>query len=92
MSASSDHLISRSVVLPSGVDLHARPAGLLARAAASHPATVVLRANGRQADAKSILQVLALGATGGSTLLVEAAGPGSSEALDAITTLLETLV
>lgn len=91
MSASSNGKLSRTVLLPANVDLHARPAGLLVRAAAEQDASVMLRSNGREADARSILQVLALGATGGSPVEVEASGTGASAALDAISSLLETL-
>lgn len=91
MSASSNGALTRTVLLPDGVDLHARPAGLVVRTAAEQDASVTLRSNGRQADARSILQVLALGATGGSAVEVETSGTGASEALDAISGLLETL-
>jgi phosphotransferase system HPr (HPr) family protein len=92
MSASSDDtLVRRTVSLPAGVDLHARPAGLVVRAAAAQEARVTLRIDGRQADATSILQVLALGATRGTPVEVEASGPDASAALDAIAGLLETL-
>ena len=89
MSASSNS--RRSVRLPSDVDLHARPAGLLVRAAAGYDASITLRARGRQADAKSILQVLSLGAIGGSEIEVETCGSEASAALDAVAGLLETL-
>ena len=58
MSASSES--RRSVRLPADVDLHARPAGLLVRAASGYDASVTLHACGKRADAKSILQVLSL--------------------------------
>ena len=89
MSPSSE--LRRTVVLPAGVPLHARPAGNLVRSAAALDATVVLNANGRTANASSILQVLALGADGGASVEVVTSGPGASEALDAIAGLLETL-
>ena len=89
MSASSDS--RRAVRLPAGVDLHARPAGALVRAAATYQSSVTLHACGKQADAKSILQVLALGATGGSEVEVQTCGADASEALDSIAGLLATL-
>ena len=79
------------MTLPAGVPLHARPAGNLVRSAATLDAAVVLNANGRTANASSILQVLALGAEGGADVEVVTSGPGASEALDAIAGLLETL-
>jgi PTS hybrid protein len=78
-------------VLPEGVPLHARPAGNLVRTAAGLDATVTLHANGKTANAASILQVLALGAEGGATVEVVTGGAGASDALDVIAGLLETL-
>ena len=89
MSQNSEH--RRVVQLPREVALHARPAGLLVRAAAALHADVVLNANGKTAKASSILQVLALGAEGGSTVEVVTSGAGASDALDTIAGLLETL-
>ncbi len=89
MSVSSNGHV-RTVRLPDGVDLHARPAGKLVRAAA-YDASVTLIAGERRADAKSILQVLALGATGGSDVVLETSGADASEALDVISGLLASL-
>jgi phosphotransferase system HPr (HPr) family protein len=89
MSESSEY--RRVVQLPADVALHARPAGLLVRAAAALDADVVLKANGKTAKAGSILQVLALGAEGGSTVEVVTSGAGASDALDTIAGVLENL-
>jgi phosphotransferase system HPr (HPr) family protein len=91
VSASSNGTISRTVLIPAGVDLHARPAGQLVRAAAAQGTRVILRSNGREADAASILQVLALGATGGTPVVVEASGEAAKSAVDAISALLASL-
>ena len=91
MSGSSDTTVSRTVVIPLGVDLHARPAGVLVRAAAGHDTRIVLRSNGREADAASILQVLALGATAGTPVVVEASGEAAATAVEAISALLASL-
>ena len=89
MSGNSD--FPRAVRLPDGVDLHARPAGAVVRAASAYQSSITLSAGDRCADAKSILQVLALGATGGTELAVTASGSDASEALEAISGLLSTL-
>jgi phosphotransferase system HPr (HPr) family protein len=91
MSASSDEAVRRAVVLPAGVDLHARPAGEVVRAAAALDARVVLCAGGKAANAASILQVLALGATGGSEIVVEASGGDAEAAAEAIAALIAGL-
>jgi phosphotransferase system HPr (HPr) family protein len=61
------------------------------RAAAAQGTRIVLRSNGREADAASILQVLALGATGGTPIEVEASGEAAKPAVDAIAALLASL-
>jgi phosphocarrier protein HPr len=63
-----------SVRLPDDVALHARPAGELVRAAATFDADVSVSANGRSANAKSILDVLALGAEAGTEIVIAASG------------------
>jgi phosphotransferase system HPr (HPr) family protein len=91
VSASSDEAVCRTVVLPAGVDLHARPAGQIVRAAAGLDARVALRANGKEANAASILQVLALGASGGTEIVVEASGGGADAAVATIADLIAAL-
>jgi phosphotransferase system HPr (HPr) family protein len=76
------------VALPVGVALHARPAGLFVRRAMRFGAHITVGAGGREADAKSILGVLALGATGGTVLLLRAEG---EDAPDALASLAECL-
>jgi phosphotransferase system HPr (HPr) family protein len=79
------------VALPATVDLHARPAGVVVREASRFAAAIVIAANGKRASAKSILEVLALGATGGTELAVSAAGVDAAEALAGLGELIPTL-
>lgn len=65
-------------------DLHARPAGSLAVAAARFASAVELAVGGRSVDAKSVLSVMGLGATTGKQVVVRATGPDASEAVAAI--------
>jgi phosphotransferase system HPr (HPr) family protein len=74
----------RTVVLPTGVDLHARPAASFVRAAMGFDAQITVALGGRSVDAKSLLSVLALGATAGSTLLVSAEGPDGEAAVEGL--------
>ena len=80
MPASSE----RTIVLPAGVALHARPAGRFVRTAAGFRSQVTVSANGREADAKSIISVLALGAAGGAALTLRAEGDDATAALSAL--------
>ncbi len=69
------------VLLTNDVGLHARPAGLLARTLADLDARVTVAFDGRSADARSVLTLMALGASGGDRVTVTATGPDSEEAL-----------
>jgi phosphocarrier protein HPr len=69
-------------------DLHARPAGSLAIAAARFKSSIELAAGGRTADAKSVLSVMGIGATSGQVVTIRATGPDAAEAVAAITGIL----
>lgn len=84
-------LARATATLPAGVALHARPAAELVRAASQLPGSVTLAANGKRANAKSILEVLALGATGGTELTIEATGPDGALAAATLAAHLATL-
>jgi phosphotransferase system HPr (HPr) family protein len=80
-----------TATLPAGVALHARPAADLVRAAGRLKASVTLAANGKQANAKSILAVLALGATGGTDVTISATGEGAADAARTLADLIANL-
>ena len=50
-------------------------------------ATITLAANGKSANARSILEVLALGASGGTELEISASGAGAAHAVECIASL-----
>jgi phosphotransferase system HPr (HPr) family protein len=65
-------------------DLHARPAGSLAVAAAKFESAVELAVGASKADARSVLAVMGLGATSGQRVTVRAAGPDARQAVTAM--------
>ena len=81
----------RRATLPDEVPLHARPAGHFVRAAAQFPADISVAANGKSANAKSILEILALGALGGTELLIVASGERAAEAAEHLAGLVPRL-
>jgi phosphocarrier protein HPr len=81
----------RRATLPREVPLHARPAGDFVRAAAKFPAEISVAANGKRANAKSILEILALGALGGTELVIAASGDRAAEAADHLAGLVPQL-
>jgi phosphocarrier protein HPr len=84
-------LAEARAALPADVALHARPAGRLVREAARYQATIHLAAGGRRALARSILELLALGAVGGTELVVTADGPDAEVAVAELATLIAGL-
>lgn len=91
MRPSSELAVELRVALPPDVALHARPAGVLVREAAGLPGTVIVSANGRRARASSILEVLALGAEGGTELLLTGSGDGAAETVERLAALVRRL-
>jgi len=80
------------VDMPAAVALHARPAATFVKTAMRFSSRVTVGANGKIADAKSILAVLALGATAGTPLQLNADGEDAPAALDALAACVAGLV
>jgi phosphotransferase system HPr (HPr) family protein len=81
----------RTARLPHSVALHARPAGRLVRTAAGFDAEIVVSHADRAANAKSILEILSLGAEGGSELRIAASGEDAAAAVDRLAALVADL-
>ena len=82
----------QTVALPAGVDLHARPAAQFVRAAMGFRARIVVTSGERDADAKSLLSVLALGAKAGTPLRLRADGDDAPSAVSTLAGCLSGLV
>ena len=74
---------SEAVVTLTG-DLHARPAGSLAVAAAGFAYAVQIAVGAVSVDAKSVLSVMGLGATSGQQVIVRATGPDAARAVETL--------
>lgn len=77
-----------TIVLPA--NLHARPAGRLARAASGFTSAVQLEHAGRTVNPTGVLAVMSLGATAGTTVTVRAEGPDADTAVTALADILAT--
>jgi phosphotransferase system HPr (HPr) family protein len=78
-------------LLPPHVPLHARPAGALVLEASKFAARVEIASNGRRANGRSILELLALGAAGGSELTIVASGEDAAKAVTHLAELVRAL-
>jgi phosphocarrier protein HPr len=70
------------------VGLHARPAAIFVQTAKRYAATISVHNGERKANAKSMVQVLTLGAKQGSELMIEAEGDDAEQALQALQDLI----
>ena len=86
MSPSSD--AHATVTLPA--NLHARPAGKLAQAAAQFASTIQIEHAGRAINPTGVLAVMSLGATAGATITITAQGPDADTAVTSLADILAT--
>jgi phosphocarrier protein HPr len=81
----------RRVTVASKVGLHARPAALVAKAAAAQPVAVsIAKAGGDPVTAGSVLNLMTLAAAHGDEVIITADGEGAQAAVDAIADLVAT--
>ncbi len=78
--------IDITITNPAG--LHARPAAEFVKRAKASPSEITVTANGKTVNAKSMLGVLKLGATKGTTISVEIAGDDAADLIADFTALL----
>jgi phosphotransferase system HPr (HPr) family protein len=69
------------------VGLHARPASIFVREASKFKSVIKVRNGDREANAKSILSVLTLGADQGTVITLNAEGEDAEQALQALQAL-----
>ena len=78
---------TRSIEIVNRKGLHARASAKLAELALKLPAIVTVSYEGESADARSIMDLLCLGAGIGTSVELSADGEGASNALDAVEAL-----
>lgn len=83
--ATTDGAVTRTVVLPNPLGLHARPAAVLSRLVARFDAQVEIDG----ANAASVLELMRLAAPGGRELVVTGTGPEARSAVDAVVATVE---
>lgn len=81
--------ISRTVILADETGLHIRPASQLAKMAGGFESEIFIKKDGRTASAKSIMEILTLGAAGGSEIEVTAEGEDALKATETIADFIE---
>ena len=78
----------RNIEIINKLGLHARASAKLTQTASTFPCEVTLSRNGRSVNAKSIMGVMMLAATRGSSVTLETRGVEEDAAMDALVTLI----
>ena len=71
--------------------LHARAAAAFVKSISEYDAEVLVSKNGQEVDGSSILGLMMLGASKGSTIIVKASGNQAEEAIKAVSVLVNSL-
>lgn len=83
-------MVEAKVLIKNKVGLHARPAALFVQTANKFKSAITAIHGDRKANAKSILNVLTLGADQGAELILQAEGEDAQEAIQALIDLVES--
>jgi len=80
----------KTVTLTNATGLHARPARIFAKQAASYAADVTVSKGGDAVNAKSVLSVLTLDCHQGDVITIRTEGEGAETALEELVQLVES--
>ncbi len=83
-------MYSKEVVIKNQVGLHARPATYFIQKANDFKEEIKVIKDEREVNAKSLLGVLSLGITRGSSIKISAVGENEVAAVDALVALIES--
>ncbi len=83
-------MVEREVTVQNKTGLHARPAAMFVQKAGKFASTITVIKEEREANAKSIMSVMALGAGQGSKVVIRAEGSDEQQAVDTLVELVES--
>ncbi|MGI9457086.1 MAG: HPr family phosphocarrier protein [Aeoliella sp.] len=83
----AESVVTQTFVVSAEHGLHLRPAEQLARLAGRYASQIGLVYQSQRVDAKSIMEMLTLGASKGASVVVEARGCDAADAVEAIMAL-----
>ena len=78
-----------SYVITDEIGIHARPAGLLVKEAKKYASKVVIKANGKSAEATRLMVIMGMGVKCGQTVEVEVTGDDEDTAFEGMKAFFE---
>ena len=83
-------MVYKDITVQNQIGLHARPATFFIQKANEFRSSISVENEERRANAKSLLGVLSLGITGGTTIRIIADGQDETEAVEALSNLVSS--
>lgn len=83
-------MTKKTVVVENKTGLHARPAALFVQTANKYESKIVIEAEGKSVNAKSIMGVMSLAVSCGTEIMICADGKDEEEAIKELTELIES--
>lgn len=82
---------SQKIILKSKIGLHARPAALFVKKARNYDSEIIIKKGFQEANGKSIISIMALGAMKGDELIILTKGSDEDKAIMELSALLESM-
>jgi len=82
-------MVEKKLTILNHTGLHTRPASQFVKTANQFESEITIQKGDASANGKSIISIIALGASKGSEICLRAEGPDEQEAIDALSTLIE---
>ncbi|MDF2874783.1 MAG: Phosphotransferase system, phosphocarrier protein HPr [Sporomusa sp.] len=83
-------MYAKNTVVHNNTGLHARPAALFTQLAGRFQSRITIETGKGKVDAKSILKLLSLGISQGTSVTVTATGPDERQAVDSLVDLIDS--
>lgn len=82
-------MVKQEVTITNKTGLHARPASLFVQKANKFSSEIKVASNGREVNAKSIMEIMSLAAGQGTTIEIRAEGEDAEDAVKALVDLIQ---
>lgn len=83
-------MVSRMIQVVNPTGLHLRPAGILCQASMKFKSRIIILHNGKEFNAKSVLNIMTSGIKCGAEIELQCTGEDEADALEAICQLIAT--
>ena len=90
MNKSESVFVVRELTILNQYGIHARPAALFVKAASRYDSDIYVEKDGNRVSGKSIMGLMTLEASKGSTIKVSAEGPDAEDAIKELQALVES--